>query len=363
MRWFLIALAGCAPAAGRPLPDGDTDTPADTDAPEDTDLPCEPEGTRECPVVADAFPFVHEADTTAAPSDVADAYACAPDTDESGGELWYRVEVAEAGALIARVDSADGADIDVHLLSDADAEACLTRDHVELSWVVEPGTYWIVADTWVDGGGEPQAGGYTLTLTLAPLPSGDCAFESRDLRMFWTDCAPGIDCEVSGGDVLLATPSFGPVVKEAHLVTVEDDFGGGWPTSFTDGITDHYALSEARTGYVMDRAEPWAPAGEGGSEYGQGSTGAPLPVEDEAWYVNMYWKDRPAKGTRLLVWNPANGRVVVASGGYETGPGANDAIGGAVEEIHDHLGTSHRDGLVMGFAADQALPLGPITCP
>jgi hypothetical protein len=133
--------------------------------------------------------------------------------------------------------------------------------------------------------------------------------------------------------------------------------------SFTDGITDHYALSEASTGYVMDRAEPWAPAGEGGSEYGQGSTGAPLPVEDEAWYVNMYWKDRPAKGTRLLVWNPANGRVVVASGGYETGPGANDAIGGAVEEIHDHLGTSHRDGLVMGFAADQTLPLGPITCP
>lgn len=362
--WFLI-LVGCATGRADPL---DTDVAGDTDVTDtdvadtdDTDPPCAPEGTFDCPIVVDSFPFVHAGDTTAAPGDAIDSYACAPSTDESGGELVYRVDLPGPGAVIADVVDGADVDVDVHLLDDADPDACRTRDDTELAWVVDGGSVWIVADTWVSGG-TPQAGPYTLTIDLEPLPSGDCAFLPTDLRMYWTECAPGIDCSV-GTDVVLHTPSVGPVVKEAHLVTVEDDFGGGWPTSYTDGIAAHYALSESATGYVMDRGEPWAPAGEGGSEYGQGATGAPLPVEDEAWYVNMYWRDRPAKGTRMLVWNPANGRVVVASGGYETGPGSNTAIGGASEEIHDALGTGHRDPLVMGFPVDDTLPLGPIDCP
>ena len=36
----------------------------------------------------------------------------------------------------------------------------------------------------------------------------------------------------------------------------------GWPTSFTDHIEDHYAISEAASGYVVDRTEPWAPCCE-----------------------------------------------------------------------------------------------------
>ncbi|MEZ4472880.1 MAG: hypothetical protein R3F60_19260 [bacterium] len=65
----------------------------------------------------------------------------------------------------------------------------------------------------------------------------------------------------------------------------------------------------------------------------------------------------------MIISNPANGRAVVAAAGYETGPGANTAVGGVAEEIHDYLGTSHRDRLTLGFAEDQDLPLGPIDCP
>ncbi|MEL6179986.1 MAG: hypothetical protein AAFS10_13590, partial [Myxococcota bacterium] len=117
------------------------------------------------------------------------------------------------------------------------------------------------------------------------------------------------------------------------------------------------------TTYAMERSEAWAPAGEGGSRFGQGSTGQPLPVEDEAWYVNMHWRDRPAPGTRMIVFNPHNNRAVVAAAGYETGPGSPTAIGGACEEIHHALGSEHRDTLLMGFAVDQDLPFGPIECP
>lgn len=180
--------------------------------------------------------------------------------------------------------------------------------------------------------------------------------------MVWSSCDPGLDCFEQGGKRYLRTPAIGPVVKEAHLVTVEEDFPATWPSSSRDQIARHYALSAQTTGYVMSRTEAWAPAGEGGSMYGQGSTGRKVPVEEEAWYVNMYWRQRPAAGTRMIITNPANGRAVVAAAGYETGPGANTAIGGVTEEIHDYLGTSHRGTLMLGFAEDQTLPYGPIDC-
>lgn len=337
---------------------GGGDSGDDTD---DTVPDCGPTGTWDCPVLVDSFPFLHAGDTASSLVDEVDAYDCAPGTNESGAEVVYRLDVDAPGAVTVHVQDGTGVDIDVHLLDAPRGGGCLTRDDTDLVWLVEAGTYWVAADTYVSGSG-PQDGAYTVTIDFQPLPTGDCAFSSRDLRMYWDDCAPGMACDDSGADVRLHTPSAGPVVKEAHLVTVADDFDGGWPVSFTDGIAAHYALSQAATGYDMDRSEPWAPSGEGGSEYGQGATGSPLPVADESWYVNMYWRDKPAGGTRMLVWNPANGRMVVASGGYETGPGANDALGGATEEIHHALGTGHRDVLVMGFAADPSLPLGPVRC-
>ncbi|MCO4745985.1 MAG: hypothetical protein KC912_14415 [Proteobacteria bacterium] len=375
MRFLLFFFLACTPTgssdSGEDLPDstlqdsGETgDSGSDTgDTGSDTGEACMPVGTFACPIVIEAFPYSDGRDTQTAVSDMADSYACAPDTDESGGEWVYALDVASAGIVSARLTSGNsgGVDIDVHLLSDAAAASCVARDHIETSWVVQPGRWFIVADSFVNSSGTALEGAYTLEVDFQPLPGGDCAMEERDLSMFWSGCAPGIDCAVDDGDVLLHTPSVGPVVLEAHLVTTEE-YSGSWPTSFTDGIAAHYSLSQGVTSYAMTRSEPWAPAGEGGSEFGQGSTGSPVPAADEAWYVNMYWRNRPARGTRILVMNPLTGDAVVASGGYETGPGANTAIGGAVEEIHHHLGTGHRDDLIMGFLVDQTVDLGPIDC-
>ncbi len=363
---LLLALLGCAAEGFDTPPDDAVDTPA-VDTPADTDVAgepaCAPVGTPDCPVEVTTFPTVDARTTVDAPRALWDAYACAPDTDESGGEVVYAVTVPGPGALIAAVDDLPGVDIDVHLLDAADPATCRARDDVAVTWVVDGGTVFVVADTWVDGDGQPHPGEYLLRFDFVPLPTGSCAFAPRDLAMVWPACAPGIDCEDAGGQSLLHTPSAGPVVKEAHLVTVDDDFGGGWPDSFTEKIRAHYALSEAASGYVMERDEPWAPAGEGGSEYGQGSTGSPLPVLDEAWYLNMYWRNRPAKGTRMVVWNPATNAVVIAAGGYETGPGDASHVAGVTEEIHDALGTGHLDTLVVGFAADEDAALGPARCP
>ena len=343
-----------------PAPDaGDPDPPRPDAGP-----PC-PSGARCNPIPIDAFPFEDQRDTRQAPEADVDRWApCAPDTDEGGGEIYYRVEVPSDGVLTVAVDDVpgDAVDVDVHLLDALDEFACVARDNRALQWPVGAGTWFVVVDTWVDAAGVARPGPFRLSADFRPLGDNACAMRPVDLRMFWRACAAGIDCYSDGGEFFLRTPATGPVVKEAHLVTVADDFGGGWPSSFHDGIAAHYALSQAATGYAMDRGEPWAPAGEGGSEYGQGAIGRPLPVDDEAWYVNMYWRDRPAPGTRMIVFNPENGRAVVAAAGYETGPGANTAIGGVTEEIHDWLETGHRDVLILGFPEDDALPLGPLEC-
>ncbi len=327
------------------------------------------EGTACNPIVVDALPFVHEGNTATAPAADWDFYGCAPDTDEGGGEVVYVLDLIEPGTLSVALDDApgDGLDVDVHLLDALDPDACLARDNIRLDRPLEPGRYYIVVDTWVNGAGEALSGPYRLEVSLRRQAVGDCAMRDLAVRMAWRSCDPSLDCfedEDANGNLarFLQTPAIGPVVKEAHLVTVDDVFPGGWPSALRDGIDAHYRLSQAATGYVMDRREPWAPEGEGGSQWGQSAYGRPLPVIEEAFYVNMYWSPRPAASTRLIVRNPANGRAVVAAGGFETGPGSNTAIGGVSEEIHHHLGTNHRSTLQLGFAVDQDLPFGPIDC-
>ena len=295
----------------------------------------------------------------------AEAYSCAPQTDESGPELFYTFTLSAPGIVSLSVDDVPGddVDIDVHLLDGPTSDACLARDNIGLSRQLDPGTYFIAVDSWVNGMGEELGGPFELAVDFMETSTGACAMTETDVRMFWTACDASVpDCFEQAGELFLKTPTIGPVVKEAHLVTVDDDFGGGWPASARDQIQRHYDLSETASGWALLRTEPWAPAGEGGSQWGQGSTGAPVPVLDEAWYINMYWRDRPARGTRMIVMNPVNGRAVVASAGYETGPGANTAVAGVAEEIHLYLETNHRSDLQIGFAADENLPLGPIDC-
>jgi hypothetical protein len=367
----LLLIAACAETSAPPPDSGLAQMDAATDSgvveakdaeiadAEPSDGTC-PLGTSCNPIVIDAFPFQDQRDTQNAESREIDRYACAADTDESGAEVWYRVEIAAAGTLNVTVDDLPGdtVDIDVHLLETTDAATCLARDNVGFAQRVAPGTYYLVADTWVDDTGMELPGPYTLDVAFTVTPTGACATVDTDVRMFWSACDPSVpDCFERQGERYLKTPTSGPVVKEAHLVSAEENF---CPTSQTDQLDQHYQLSEQASGYQFNRTESWAPI-EGGTCFGQGST-RPPPLADEAWYINMYWRDRPTPGTRMIVRNPANGRAVVASAGYETGPGSNTAIAGVAEEIHLYAGTGHRDVLEIGFAADQSLPLGPIDC-
>ncbi len=122
-------------------------------------------GTISNPIEISAFPLDDLRWTAGAASDVVDSYSCSPSTDESGPEQWYHFEVATGGTLDLRVSCDNSVDIDIHVLDGTSGDDCLARDHEELSIQLDPGEYWITADTWV--GSYEYAGPYILTGTFS----------------------------------------------------------------------------------------------------------------------------------------------------------------------------------------------------
>jgi hypothetical protein len=332
-----LAFAACA---GQPDPAGDVDAGSSNDA-----------GVADCPsglICPAVFPFHDDNDTSVNGQSMFDSYSCAPGTDESGPEVVYRVVLPQAGFLSAAVpDDVASVDIDLHILGSLDPDDCIDRGNLDVRAHVPAGTYYIVADTWAGGGAGALAGAYALDIGyLVPTP-GDCSM-TNDV----------VD-RIGGPSVSL--PDSGPMVLEAHLVSDADGFASGeWPSELWQNIPEHYAGSFLLSQLVMTRSQSWAP--QESSQFGQGSTGQPLPGLDEAWYINMMWSNRPARGTRMIVQLPGGGPAIVAAAGYETGPGNTDRLGGVTEEVHFYLGTGHLDDMLIGFAADQDLPLGPIDC-
>jgi hypothetical protein len=309
-------------------------------------------GTAACPtgvICVDTFPFSHQANTSSEGEAVWSQYNCKPSADESGNELIYRVQVKKAGLLSAAVYDGVDVDVDVHILGALDPNACLARGDRHARADVEPGTWYVVVDTFAKSG-KPYAGKYKVDIGLYIPSEGACAMEA------------GLMKRVKDGGKHLQMPATGPIVMEAHLVTQEEP--PPYPTTSTDELAAHYALSQAKTGLVMYRNQKWAPL-EGGSFYGAGINSPKLfPVLDEGWYVNMYWskESRPKRGTRMILRAPGSNRAVVVAAGYETGPGNLANIGGAPEEPHFYLSTVHKSVLQLGIAKDQSLPFGPRMC-
>lgn len=354
-----LAEAGPADAAPADAPDADPPGPAgdagaagdaaSSDAPEAGDGgplpgPCPP-GV----LCVSKFPFTYEGNTATLGPSAIDSYACKPQADESGSEQLFRVTLPTGGFLSAAVWDGSNVDVDVHLLTEPKGSACLARGHLHASADVPAGTYWVAVDTFAVGG-KPQAGPYRVDIGFLAPSQGPCGM------------ATGVMKRIGDGGQHLAMPATGMMVLEAHLVTQEEP--EPYPSTATEELLAHYALSQQATGLVLHREQVWAPL-EGGSFYGAG-IGSPklLPVVEEGWYVNMMWtkESRPARGTRMILRLPGKSRAVVVAAGHETGPGNLTRIGGTPEETHYYLGTGHLDVMKLGIATDQTLPFGPRVC-
>ena len=123
---------------------------------------CTSNGSHDCPYEIDEFPFQDTGDTRTEGVRSFDSYNCS-EADERGHEVVYLFTVDTPGTLYVDVQSFDGADIDVHLLDGDDPNACLDRGHIDFSYSITPGRYFIVADSWGDTN-EVYEGMYELNI-------------------------------------------------------------------------------------------------------------------------------------------------------------------------------------------------------
>jgi lysophospholipase L1-like esterase len=132
-------------------------------------------GSPDEPFEIPQLPFADLRDTTAsAHSNLALYSGCESDSDESGPEYLYRLEVTESVRVRAIVLDLDGVDIDIHLLDHtASEEGCLQRDHHLVEGTLQPGTYHFALDSWNDGE-SAMAGEYLFVVTECHPDDPDC---------------------------------------------------------------------------------------------------------------------------------------------------------------------------------------------
>lgn len=247
------------------------------------------------------------------------------------GKKSYVFKADEPGTIIAGSSSKDDT---VSILADLNGSS-LASGKIGASVHVGAGIYYVKVDT----------SSSEVKITFLP-DSGKCGLKETVINRYNTPST-------------LNLPVTGKVVQEAHMFTDWDwEKHKRWPSTIKEFLDEHKAHSAEWTG--ISYGNEWCP--QEGCEYGQGATSKPVPWKAEAWYICMYWKNKPTPGTRFIVVNPQTGEAVVTAAGYESGPGDGGAIGGAVYEVHQKLGTSHRSTLTFGEMIDQSLDYGPIDC-
>lgn len=118
--------------------------------------------------------FYDDRSTADATSKKFDKYPGYEDLDESGPEYVYKFRIDEPVRVAATIAFNEPAntDVDLHLLSSLEPLTLITRGNTAVYAVLEPGTYYLTADTFVKGGVE-QRGAYSLRVSLRPRVFAD----------------------------------------------------------------------------------------------------------------------------------------------------------------------------------------------
>ncbi len=128
------------------------------------------------PIIIQSFPFQDSRNTEESTCKNFNFYSCAPSTNEKGSEYIYQFEVKSSGTLSVSVTCGTGVDIDVHLLSQLDANKCIIRNDKSFTAHIDPGKYYIVADSYVGSSGIVYDGPYTLNINFMPDNSMDAGY-------------------------------------------------------------------------------------------------------------------------------------------------------------------------------------------
>lgn len=160
------------------------------------------EGSRAAPVPIASLPFHDQRTTVDGPGRWFNYYGCAPTTPEYGREWVYRVELCQPGHLAATLADDGTTDVDLHLLSALDEDACLARGDSAIDADLAAGTYYLVADSYVKDLVTSE-GPFALEVTFAATPGTACPVAPPDCDGGTCDDPPIEDaggCCSTGGD-------------------------------------------------------------------------------------------------------------------------------------------------------------------
>ncbi|MBO4350284.1 MAG: thrombospondin type 3 repeat-containing protein [Proteobacteria bacterium] len=162
--------------------------PEPTDPPDEPQPPVQPEpsnqdGSKDNPFIIKVegcgATYRDSQDTTQSKNSLIDVYPEGKNLNESGPEYYYRITLDRKSRLNIYLDAEpSGVDIDIHLLKGLNisnktvpSTDFISRSDKSISHVVDPGTYYIVADTYVSSG-TPKPGKYTLNVDVIPEYAG-----------------------------------------------------------------------------------------------------------------------------------------------------------------------------------------------
>lgn len=130
-------------------------------------------GSVAAPIEIDRLPFTHSGDTTQGASLIHSYPGCGASQDESGPEIYYRLQLERDTALRVLLLSDPGVDADLHLLTLPHGDACLQRNDRALQTQLAAGSYYLSVDSFAGGGAAPS-GRYLLVVLECEPGDPDC---------------------------------------------------------------------------------------------------------------------------------------------------------------------------------------------
>jgi 3D (Asp-Asp-Asp) domain-containing protein len=198
-----------------------------------------------CPAPAEitAFPFTDTRDTGVSACDQFNYYSCASKTNEGGPEYVYELTLARRGTLVVSVSSGPGVDIDIHLLRSLDPVSCSNRNDKRLSVMLDPGVYYLSADTYVGSSGTEYEGPFRLDVDFTPegtvVPDGGTGDAGRP------------DAGTDGGGAPANGIARGVVYEEQGNGDMSKRIGGALVKVVETGATATAAQSDASWSFAL----------------------------------------------------------------------------------------------------------------
>lgn len=223
-----------------------------------------------CPIIINvpSFPYRDTRNTEESMCKRLNYYSCASSTNEGGGEYLYRLDIKTRGELEVSVSCGTGVDIDIHLLTGLEADKCIIRNDKSFKIKLDPGVYYVAADTYVGSSGIVYDGTYTISINFTPESSIDAGYVDSGTN---TEKSPvkGVVYEDKGsGEMDMSTRLSGArvTVVETKESRIADNTSAMFQFSLLPGV---YTLKGEYTGYesanrrceVFSGVENWCSIG------------------------------------------------------------------------------------------------------